>query len=1062
MPIEEAQIKDLEDLLRPFSSILSEPFRESLAKLPPDLPVDRLRFWVESGVDLAGHAERSWEAAAAYFQAGLSLLPTLDEAELRSWVTAGRDLAEDGPQIATAYFQASPQVLPLLGAGETPEWAAIARRLHAAPRKPSSLATDFLTLSHQLLQQTSFADLKHLSHVLEGIARRSPEPAVACLQALPTVLEGFEPPERGPFVDLAVALANESVTDTALYLQRCPELLAGIEPFQRAHYLQFGDRVVRRLGRQTYSLLTEGARALSEVPVPYHGRIIDLADRLTPLSAGAAIAWIKNAPYLCERLGIEEMELWYTTGYELFEETGAGAETYFRLESNKAEEMIHTLTARVDLSQVADVLRLYGKALTGANLSVHSTSSIADKGIGWVSENGASTDGTSIYLPEHIEEFDNKRDNLSIFKVYATHQAGHLEFGSFKFAFRSEGGVLPLRRDQVEAQRRAQGLLTRDSWLTDMERFFDLFDDRRLAADLFTLAEDLRVDSRIRQEYSGIRSASRRVQEIELSRRPNTYFLPLRQAFVENLVRSSLEGKASIGWPRNLAPLLLQALDVLDKMRDPAATVADTAEAALLLYELAEQVPNLPAGDGTWMDWMSIEELEEQGMNLRRSPLEGEEFPYHSPDQISFHGDFKPELVQLLDRMRTEDESDEDSELGPLAAEQIKQLLEKSVELETPDEIDIAELSQILQNLKDEAARKEELAENPDAPSQVLASPDRLLPFGIKTFHYDEWDYQASDYRPRWAAVHERRMSEGDDVFFEKTLQEHAGLVRETQRLFELLKPETFSKIKRLEDGEDIDLDEAIQFVIQKRAGHGENGKVYWRRNKTERNVAVAFLIDLSSSTEEEIDRLRPTLNPNDPEEMRRYYQWIADSRSRGSTLQPKRIIDLEKESLVLLTAALEVIGDRYGIFGFSGQGRENVEYYVIKDFEERLGDDIRRRIEHMSPLRSTRMGPAIRHTITKLLAVDARARILFLVSDGRPQDEGYGRDGTAREYAIHDTHRALQEAKQKHITPFALTFDKEGHEYLGQMCGDIAYEVLSNIELLPSRLPTLYRMLTE
>jgi len=176
----------------------------------------------------------------------------------------------------------------------------------------------------------------------------------------------------------------------------------------------------------------------------------------------------------------------------------------------------------------------------------------------------------------------------------------------------------------------------------------------------------------------------------------------------------------------------------------------------------------------------------------------------------------------------------------------------------------------------------------------------------------------------------------------------------------------------------------------------------------------------------------------------------------------PKRIIDLEKESLVLLTKALETIHDRYGIFGFSGYGRENVEYFVIKDMDEAFDEVIRRRIDRVTPIRSTRMGPAIRHTTWKLEQVDAKAKILFLVSDGRPQDHGYGRDRTEKEYAIHDTHKALVEAKHKGIVPFALTVDKEGHDYLGQMCGDIAYEVLGDIELLPSRLPTLYRRLTE
>ena len=122
----------------------------------------------------------------------------------------------------------------------------------------------------------------------------------------------------------------------------------------------------------------------------------------------------------------------------------------------------------------------------------------------------------------------------------------------------------------------------------------------------------------------------------------------------------------------------------------------------------------------------------------------------------------------------------------------------------------------------------------------------------------------------------------------------------------------------------------------------------------------------------------------------------------------------------------------------------------------------MKQRIDKIAPIRSTRMGPAIRHATAKLDAHDAKVKILFLVSDGRPQDHGYGRDRTEKEYAIHDTHQALMEAKRKGIMPFCLTVDKEGHDYLGQMCEDMGYEVVADIESLPSRLPTLYRRLTE
>ena len=163
-----------------------------------------------------------------------------------------------------------------------------------------------------------------------------------------------------------------------------------------------------------------------------------------------------------------------------------------------------------------------------------------------------------------------------------------------------------------------------------------------------------------------------------------------------------------------------------------------------------------------------------------------------------------------------------------------------------------------------------------------------------------------------------------------------------------------------------------------------------------------------------------------------------------------------------VMAAIWDTIGDSYGIYGFSGYGRDNVEFYVLKDLEEPFDDRVRRRIDKVSPIRSTRMGPAIRHAISKLDAHEAKVKILFLVSDGRPQDHGYGRDRTEKEYAIHDTHKALVEAKRKGIVPFCLTVDKEGHEYLGQMCEDIGYEILGDIDSLPSRLPTLYRRLTE
>jgi len=176
---------------------------------------------------------------------------------------------------------------------------------------------------------------------------------------------------------------------------------------------------------------------------------------------------------------------------------------------------------------------------------------------------------------------------------------------------------------------------------------------------------------------------------------------------------------------------------------------------------------------------------------------------------------------------------------------------------------------------------------------------------------------------------------------------------------------------------------------------------------------------------------------------------------------QAKRIIDVEKEALVVMAEALESIGDEYAIYGFSGYGRENVEFFVVKDFEEPYAALVRQRIDALKPHRSTRMGPAIRHTVRKLQHRRARLKTLILLSDGYPQDFDYGKDRRGKEYGIQDTKVALQEARRQHIHTFCITVDREGKAYLAEMCGDERFIVIQQVARLPRQLPKIYRGLT-
>jgi len=129
-----------------------------------------------------------------------------------------------------------------------------------------------------------------------------------------------------------------------------------------------------------------------------------------------------------------------------------------------------------------------------------------------------------------------------------------------------------------------------------------------------------------------------------------------------------------------------------------------------------------------------------------------------------------------------------------------------------------------------------------------------------------------------------------------------------------------------------------------------------------------------------------------------------------------------------------------------------------VKGFGEPLGTAVKSRIGGIVPKRSTRMGAALRHAIEKMGAVGARVKHLMLLSDGFPQDDDYGEDRRSHVYGIRDTAVALREADAAGITPFCITVDRAGHDYLREMCDASRYMVIDDIGALPRELPKIYR----
>jgi nitric oxide reductase NorD protein len=817
-------------------------------------------------------------------------------------------------------------------------------------------------------------------------------------------------------------------------------------------------------------VISELEALLPQIPSAMHERLLELTEELVVLSCPAAVEFLKSYSFVTERAGPTALEYWFREGIELLQKSEQGGIEYFRIGTSKSARLLEKLSPGVELAVTKDVIETYCLALAGRKTPILPLESLI---AGQSASAALLTHGSAVFLPEFVDRYSSKPQNFGWYKVMATHQIGHIEFGSYEL--RIDDDIVTLYHN-LGLQLKQE---LSDGTETDLVRFLKLFPDSKLAIDIFTIVEDSRVDFLIKHWYRGIRQDFGDIQAEALSIRPPITSHSPREALLEILVRLSLEHSGKWLAPAILRTPLYLAANTMSGILSPETSVQDSARIMMLLYYLTSRVPGNRSRIDSW-EAMEIDGHHDKSSTLSINDIDRvlkdlswnvvDTSVHFSPAKVEYRGIFGLEPARKIGEVGPIDEDRTEVDYPSTTQKIIRKRPIEKVGMD--EEQEVGALAADRENLEETPVfgmgRVSEPETTPSRGQSEKESDDdiegALEADGTLSYLYDEWDFRASDYRLRWCRVHEIPLAEGTPEFYEATLDEYAQLLAQIRGRFEQLNPRSPRKVKRLHDGEDIDLDLLIDFVIGRKAGQSSEAKIYWRRNKTERDVSVVFLLDMSSSTVEYINRIqRDSINPVFARDFRDYFEWL-HSDHKGQALRPKefkRIIDLEKESTVLLIRALEVIGDNYGIYGFSGHGRENVEFYVVKDIEEDFSDQVKGRIDSIIPQQGTRMGPAIRHATWKLERQESRGKFLFLISDGRPEDHSYGREGLETDYAINDTKMALLEARRKGITSLCLTFDRVGHDYLRTVCGDMPYEVLADIESLPASLPTLYGWVT-
>jgi nitric oxide reductase NorD protein len=308
-------------------------------------------------------------------------------------------------------------------------------------------------------------------------------------------------------------------------------------------------------------------------------------------------------------------------------------------------------------------------------------------------------------------------------------------------------------------------------------------------------------------------------------------------------------------------------------------------------------------------------------------------------------------------------------------------------------------------------------------PREVLRSGesfDRVAeptpaPSGRRGLVYPEWDHRLNAYRPHGAIVRQPTAPLGAAAWVDAAKARQARLVRRVRAGFERLRPR-YVTLNRQTDGSEPDITAWVDTFADVRAGVAMDGRLYVEHRPARRELAVALLADVSASTD----------------------SWVSDTR---------RIVDVERDALLVVCEALDALGDRYGIFAFSGESADDVSVLPLKTFDEHRSPAVERRIAGLDAGGYTRLGAAIRHVTAALGGERTARRLLLILSDGKPNDV----DVYEGPYGVEDTRQAVAEARQQGVSVFCLTIDREAPRYAGRIFGRDGFAILRRTDELPA-----------
>ena len=306
----------------------------------------------------------------------------------------------------------------------------------------------------------------------------------------------------------------------------------------------------------------------------------------------------------------------------------------------------------------------------------------------------------------------------------------------------------------------------------------------------------------------------------------------------------------------------------------------------------------------------------------------------------------------------------------------------------------------------------------PDAQDEGGAlPPDAAGDIELGRYTYPEWDRKLERLRPDWCTVIEKLPA------WQGLLPPREQAAPGNGRVAPLALPrarhlDRTHRLRRQWEGDDIDLNAAIEVLVDRRLRLRPDARLFMRPGKGPRPSSVLVLLDLSASA-------------NDP----------------GP--HAASLLDIEKQAALMLAASNARGIDRLAIHGFSSNTRAEVYYYRLLEPGLPLDEPARTMIGALRGRYSTRMGAALRHATSLMRAEPPGQRAVLLVTDGAPADI----DVHDPRYLIEDARQAVAEAREAGVRAACIAVDGAADAYVRRIFGWRDYCIADDARSLPARL---------